>query len=138
MSAMKEKNQVKTLTLRNVKKYIIEAKTAGTDHGELSDEAVVKIIQKLAKQGAESAEIYRSQGREDLCAEEMAQVEILREYLPRPLSEEELRAALRDIIAEVGATSPKDVGKVMGAASKRLAGKADGKAISAAVKELLS
>lgn len=138
MSAMKEKDHVKTLTLRNVKKYIIEAKTAGTDHGELPDEAVVKIIQKLAKQGAESAEIYKAQGRQDLCDEEMAQVEILREYLPKPLSDEELRAALKEIIAEVGASSPKEMGKVMGVASKRLAGKADGRAISAAVKELLS
>ena len=98
----------------------------------------MKIIQKLAKQGRESAEIYKNQGREDLYAHEMAQVEVLNEFLPKQLSEEELRTALKVIIEKVGATSAKEMGKVMGVASKELAGVADGKAISAMVKELLS
>ena len=98
----------------------------------------MKIIQKLAKQGRESAEIYKNQGREDLYAHEMAQVEVLNEFLPKQLSEEELRTALKAIIEKVGATSAKEMGKVMGVASKELAGVADGKAISAMVKELLS
>ena len=98
----------------------------------------MKINQKLAKQGRESAEIYKNQGREDLYAHEMAQVEVLNEFLPKQLSEEELRTALKVIIEKVGATSAKEMGKVMGVASKELAGVADGKAISAMVKELLS
>ena len=98
----------------------------------------MKIIQKLAKQGRESAEIYKNQGREDLYAHEMAQVEVLSEFLPKQLSEEELRVALKAIIEKVGATSSKEMGKVMGVASKELAGVADGKTISTIVKELLS
>ena len=105
---------------------------------QIADSESVKIIQKLAKQGRESAEIYKNQGREDLYAHEMAQVEVLNEFLPKQLSEEELRTALKVIIEKVGATSAKEMGKVMGVASKELAGVADGKAISAMVKELLS
>lgn len=137
MAAMKAKEPVRLQTLRNIKKYIIEAKTAGAEIAELSDADVVKIIAKLAKQGSDSAEIYRQQNRADLAEEELAQVAVMQEFLPKRLSPEELTEALRAIIAEVGATSVKEMGKVMGIASKRLAGQADGKDISAKVKELL-
>lgn len=137
MEAMKAKEPVRLQTLRNIKKYIIEAKTAGTEIAELLDADVVKIIAKLAKQGSDSAEIYRQQNRADLAEEELAQVAVMQEFLPRQLSPEELTEAVRAVIAEVGATSVKEMGKVMGVASKRLAGQADGKDISAKVRELL-
>ena len=137
MEAMKAKETVRLQTLRNIKKYIIEAKTAGTEIAELPDADVVKIIAKLAKQGSDSAEIYRQQNRADLAEEELAQVAVMQEFLPRQLSPEELTEAVRAVIAEVGATSVKEMGKVMGVASKRLAGQADGKDISAKVRELL-
>ena len=137
MEAMKAKEPVRLQTLRNIKKYIIEAKTAGTEIAELPDAGVVKIIAKLAKQGSDSAEIYRQQNRADLAEEELAQVAVMQEFLPRQLSPEELTEAVRAVIAEVGATSVKEMGKVMGVASKRLAGQADGKDISAKVRELL-
>ena len=137
MEAMKAKEPVRLQTLRNIKKYIIEAKTAGTEIAELPDADVVKIIAKLAKQGSDSAEIYRQQNRADLAEEELAQVAVMQEFLPRQLSPEELTEAVRAVIAEVGATSMKEMGKVMGVASKRLAGRADGKDISAKVRELL-
>lgn len=138
MDAMKAKDDVKRDTLRNVKKYIIEAKTAGPNVDTLPDADVLKIIQKLAKQGADSAAIYREQGRADLCEYEMAQVAVLQDYLPRQMDDAELTAAVREIIASVGATSMKEMGRVMGVASKQLAGKADGKLISEKVKELLA
>ena len=137
MEAMKAKEPVRLQTLRNIKKYIIEAKTAGTEIVELPDADVVKIIAKLAKQGSDSAEIYRQQNRADMAEEELAQVAVMQEFLPRQLSPEELTEAVRAVIAEVGATSVKEMGKVMGVASKRLAGQADGKDISAKVRELL-
>ena len=137
MEAMKAKEPVRLQTLRNIKKYIIEAKTAGTEIVELPDADVVKIIAKLAKQGSDSAEIYRQQNRADLAEEELAQVAVMQEFLPRQLSPEELTEAVRAVIAEVGATSVKEMGKVMGVASKRLAGQADGKDISAKIRELL-
>ena len=137
MEAMKAKEPVRLQTLRNIKKYIIEAKTAGTEIVDLPDADVVKIIAKLAKQGSDSAEIYRQQNRADLAEEELAQVAVMQEFLPRQLSPEELTEAVRAVIAEVGATSVKEMGKVMGVASKRLAGQADGKDISAKVRELL-
>ena len=137
MEAMKAKEPVRLQTLRNIKKYIIEAKTAGTEIVELPDADVVKIIAKLAKQGSDSAEIYRQQNRADLAEEELAQVAVMQEFLPRQLSPEELTEAVRAVIAEVGATSVKEMGKVMGVASKRLSGQADGKDISAKVRELL-
>ena len=137
MEAMKAKEPVRLQTLRNIKKYIIEAKTAGTEIAELPDADVVKIIAKLAKQGSDSAEIYRQQNRADLAEEELAQVAVMQEFLPRQRSPEEWTDAVRAVIAEVGATSVKEMGKVMGVASKRLAGQADGKDISAKVRELL-
>ncbi len=138
MEAMKAKNPVRLSALRNVKKYIIEAKTAGPEIAELPDADVIKIISKLAKQGSDSAAIYAEQHRQDLADEELAQGAVLQEFLPKQLTAEELTEAVRAIIAEVGATSMKEMGKVMGVASKRLAGQADGKEISAKVKELLS
>lgn len=138
MDAMKAKDEVKRDTLRNVKKYIIEAKTAGANIEHLPDADVIKIISKLAKQGADSAAIFKEQGRNDLFEYEMAQVAVLREYLPRRMDDAELTAAVRAIITEAGAKSMQDMGRVMGLASKQLAGRADGKDISAKVKELLS
>ena len=138
MAAMKAKDTIRLEVLRNIKTFFIEAKSVAGAPEQIADSESVKIIQKLAKQGRESAEIYKNQGREDLYAHEMAQVEVLNEFLPKQLSEEELRTALKVIIEKVGATSAKEMGKVMGVASKELAGVADGKAISAMVKELLS
>lgn len=138
MEAMKAKDAVRLSALRNIKKYIIEAKTSGTAVDTLPDADVVKIISKLAKQGSDSAVIYTQQNRPDLAEEELAQVRVMQEFLPRQMTAEELAAAVREIIAEVGAESMKDMGKVMGVASKRLAGQADGKDISAKVKELLA
>ena len=126
------------MALRNIKKLFIEAQTAPGANEELSDADALKILAKLAKQGRDTAALYTEQNRPDLAEEEMGQVLVVEEYLPKPLTEDELRAALTEIIAEVGATSPKEMGKVMGAASKKLAGKADGKAISEMVKQMLA
>lgn len=138
VSAMKDKDKVRLMALRNVKKYFIESKTAPGANDELSDEDAMKILAKLAKQGKDTASVYESQNRADLAEEEMKQVRIIEEYLPKPLSTEELRTALSAIIQEVGATSAKDIGRVMGLASKQLAGKAEGRVISTMVKELLA
>ncbi len=137
MDAMKAKDAVRLSALRNAKKYIIEAKTSGPGITELPDADVLKILSKLAKQGADSAAIFTGQNRPDLAEEELAQVAVFQEFLPRQLSPEELTAEVKAVIAEVGATSMKEMGKVMGVASKRLAGRADGKEISDKVKELL-
>lgn len=137
IAAMKAKDKVRLQALRNVKKYFIEAKTAPGAGDELSDEQAIKILAKLAKQGRDTAQLYTEQNRPDLAEEEMGQVLVCEEYLPKALTPEELEAEVRAIIAETGASSPKDMGKVMGVASKRLAGKADGKTISALVKQLL-
>ena len=119
-------------------RYIIEAKTAGPEIAELPDADVLKIISKLAKQGADSAAIFTEQNRPDLAAEELAQVAVYQEFLPRQLTPEELEAEVRAVIAQVGATSVTQMGKVMGVVTKKLAGRADGKDISAKVRELLS
>lgn len=138
MDAMKAKDAVRLSALRNIKKFIIEAKTAGTSVDELPDSDVIKIISKLAKQGTDSAELYKSQNRQDLADEELGQVAVMQEFLPKQMTAEELAEAIKAIIAETGATSMKEMGKVMGITSKSLAGKADGKEIAAKVKELLS
>ncbi|MGN0218458.1 MAG: GatB/YqeY domain-containing protein [Bacteroidaceae bacterium] len=137
VAAMKAKDKVRLLALRNVKKYFIEAKTAPGSNDELTDEAAMKVLAKLAKQGRDTAQIYLSQNRADLAEEEMKQVRVIEEYLPKQMEDDELRAALSEIIAEVGATTARDMGKVMGVATKRLAGKAEGRAISEMVKSLL-
>lgn len=138
MEAMKAKDTVRLSALRNAKKYIIEAKTAGPEIAELSDADVLKIISKLAKQGQDSAAIFQEQNRQELAQEELAQVAVYQEFLPKQLTAEELTAEIRALIAETGASSMRDMGKVMGLATKRLAGRADGKEISAKVKELLA
>lgn len=138
MEAMKAKDHVRLSALRNIKKCIIEAKTSGTAVDELPDVDVIKIITKLAKQGTDSAELYKSQNRQDLADEELGQVAVMQEYLPKQMNDTELDGAVKSIIAKVGATSMKDMGKVMGIASKELAGKADGKAIADKVKQLLA
>ena len=135
--AMRAKDKVRLETLRNIKKVFLEAKTAPGANDTLTDDMAVKIMQKLVKQGKDSAAVYEGQGRADLAEGEMAQVRIIETYLPKQLSAEELEAKLKEIIARVGATSGKDMGKVMGVASKELAGLAEGRAISAKVKELL-
>ncbi len=124
--------------LRGIKKEFLEAKTAKGSDGDLSDEKAVAILAKMIKQRKESADIYTQQNRPELAAIELAQAEVIGRYMPASLSEEELAEKLREIIARVGATSPKEMGKVMGVASKELAGRAEGKAISAKVRELLS
>ena len=136
-NAMKAHDKVRLETMRNIKKVILEAKTRPGANDRIDDAECIKLIQKLAKQGKESAEIYRQQGREDLYEQESGQVAVLEEFLPKQLDEAELTEALKAIIAEVGSSSAKDMGKVMGTATKKLAGLADGKAISAKVKELL-
>lgn len=137
-TAMLARDKVRLEALRGIKKEFLEAKTAKGSDGELSDDAALKILAKMVKQRKESASIYTEQNREDLAGEELAQAAIIEEYLPKQLSEEELTAALKEIIARVGATSAKEMGKVMGTATKELAGKAEGKAISAKVRELLA
>ena len=136
--AMKAKDKVRLQALRNIKKYFIEAKTAPGANDTLEDAAALKILATLAKQGRDTAALYTEQGRPALAEEEVAQAQVVEEYLPKALSAEELEAEVKAIIAETGASSPKDMGKVMGVATKKLAGRADGKAISALVKQLLA
>lgn len=135
--AMLAREKTRLEALRGAKKEFLEAKTAKGANGELSDEAATKILVKMVKQRKESAKIYEENSRPELAANELAEAAVLEEYLPKQLSAEELDAELRGIIAEVGATSPKEMGKVMGVASRRLAGRAEGRAISEAVKRLL-
>lgn len=137
-TAMKARDKVRLETLRNIKKVFLEAKTAPGANDTLTDDAALKIIQKLAKQGKETAKTYIDNGRQDLADDELAQVAVLEEYLPKPLTEAEIEAAVKEIIAQVGATSMKDMGKVMGIASKLMAGKAEGGVISGIVRRLLA
>ncbi|MFW5831119.1 MAG: GatB/YqeY domain-containing protein [Prolixibacteraceae bacterium] len=137
-TAMKARDKSRLEALRNIKKVMIEMKASKGAGSELKDEEVLKIISKLAKQGKDSAEVYKKQGREDLYQQEMEQVEVYESFLPSKLSEEELTAEVRSIIIRTGASSMKDMGKVMGVASKELAGKAEGKDIAAKVKNMLS
>ena len=136
--AMKARDKVRLETLRNIKKVFLEAKTAPGADDNLSDANAMKILQKLAKQGKESAETYSKQNRQDLADAELAQVAVIEEYLPKPFSPEEVEEAVKTIISQLGATSMKDMGRVMGVATKQLAGKADGGAISQAVKKALA
>ena len=136
--AMLAKDRVALDALRGAKKEFLEAKTAKGSDGDLKDEQAVRILQKMIKQRKESAEMYAQAGRQELADNEMAQVKVIEQYLPKQMSEEELTAALQLIIQQVGAQGPQDMGKVMGTATKQLAGKAEGKAISQKVKELLN
>lgn len=136
--AMKAREKERLEALRGIKKVMIEAKTAKGAGAELSDDEALKIISKLAKQGSDSANIYKEQGREDLYEQEMLQVKIFESYLPAKMSDEALEVALKAIIDETGASGMKDMGKVMGIASKKLAGQADGKDIADKVKSMLA
>lgn len=137
-TAMLARDKVRLETLRGIKKDFLEAKTAKGADGELTDDHATKILAKMAKQRRETAAIYAEQNRPELAEGELAEAAVIEEYLPKQLTAEELTAELRQIIAETGATSPKEMGKVMGVASKKLAGRADGKLISATVRELLA
>ena len=136
--AMKARDKVRLMTLRNIKKVFLEAKTAPGANDTLEDAAAMKILQKLAKQGKETAATYIQAGRQDLAEEELAQAEVIESYLPQPLSAENIERAVKEIIAQTGATSMKEMGRVMGIASKQLAGRADGGVISQIVKKLLA
>ncbi len=138
MAAMKAKDRVRLEALRGVKKEFIEAKTAEGAGGVLTDENAIRIMTKMVKQRNESARIYRENNRPELAEPELAEAAVIEEYLPKQLSADELGAELKKIIAEVGASSPKDMGKVMGVATKALAGRADGRMISTLVKQLLA
>lgn len=136
--AMLAKDKVRLETLRGIKKEFLEAKTAKGADGTLTDDQATKIMAKMVKQRKETAQIYAEQNRPELAENELAEAVVIEEYLPKQLSDEELTARLKEIIAQTGATSAKEMGKVMGVASKALAGQADGKVISAKVRELLS
>lgn len=135
---MKARDKVRLEALKGIKKEFLEAKTAPGAGGELPDDKAVAILVKMAKQRRESAAIYMDNNREELAKGELAEVAVIEEFLPKALSPEELEAEIRNIIASTGAASPKDMGKVMGVATKALAGRADGKAISAKVREMLA
>lgn len=136
--AMKARDKVRLETLRNIKKVFIEAKTAPGANDTLEDADAMKILAKLAKLGKESAATYVQQNRQDLADEELAQVAVIEGYLPKAMTEEEIEAAVKEIIAQTGAQGMKDMGKVMGVASKQMAGRADGRVISGIVKKLLA
>ena len=136
--AMKAKDTIALESLRAIKSAILLAKTEAGAAAELAEEEELKPLQKLVKQRKDSAALYTQQGRNDLAEPELAQMAVIEKFLPAQLSEAEVEEAMKGIIAQVGATSPKDMGKVMGAATKQLAGKADGKLISDIVKKLLS
>lgn len=137
-AAMLARDKVRLETLRGIKKEFLEAKTAKGADGTLTDDQAIKIMSKMVKQRRETAEIYKEQNRPELADNELAEAAVIEEYLPRQLSDEELTAELKAIISQAGASGPKDMGRVMGIASKALAGRAEGRAISAKVKELLS
>lgn len=137
-SAMLAKDKVRLEALRGIKKEFLEAKTAKGADGELTDDMAMKILAKMVKQRKESAQIYTEQNRPDLAEPELAEAAVIETYLPKQMTEEELTEALKAIIAQVGTTTPQEMGKVMGVATKQLAGRADGRAISAKVKELLA
>lgn len=136
--AMLARDAQRLEALRGIKKEFLEAKTAKGSDGTLPDAKATQILAKMIKQRKESAAIYTEQNRPELAETELAQASIIEEYMPKQLTDEELTAALREIIARVGATSAKEMGKVMGVASRELAGKAEGRTISAKVKELLA
>lgn len=135
---MLAKDEKSLRSLRAIKAAILLAKTSEGAGGELKEDDEIKLLQKLVKQRKDSLEIYQQQNRTDLAQKEQEEIEVIEKFLPQQLSAEELRAEISSIIAETGASSPADMGKVMGPATKKLAGRADGKTISQVVKELLS
>lgn len=136
--AMLAREKVRLEALRGVKKEFLEARTAKGAGGELTDETATKILVKMVKQRKESARIYEENNRPELAANELAEAAVIEEYLPGQLSDAELEAEIRKIVEQTGATSPKDMGKVMGTATKQLAGRAEGRAISEKVKQILN
>ena len=136
--AMKSKNQIALTALRAVKSAILLHKTQKLSDGDLSQEDEMKLLQKLVKQRKDSADIYKGQGRNDLADPELKEAEIIQQFLPKALSEDEVKEVVKSIIEEIGADGMKDMGKVMGISTKKLMGKADGKMISTIVKEILS
>jgi len=137
-AAMLAKNKDELTALRAIKSLILLAETEKSGTGELSSETESKLLMKAAKQRKESAEIFQKEGREDLVKKELLELEVVSRYLPKQLSEQDLLAEIKKIIEQVGAKGPQDMGKVMGTATKQLAGKADGKVISEMVKKLLA
>lgn len=137
-AAMKARDKVRLETLRNIKKVFLEAKTAPGANDTLEDADALKILQKLAKQGRETAQTFIANNRQDLADGELAQAAVIEEYLPKQLTEAEIEVEVKEIIAQTGAQGMKDMGKVMGMASKKMAGRADGRAISGVVKRLLA
>ena len=137
-SAMKARDKVALEALRNIKKVFLEAKTAPGANDTLEDADALKILQKLVKQGKESAQTFLANNRQDLADSELAQVEVIERYLPKALEESEIESIVKEIIAQTGAQGMKDMGKVMGIASKQMAGRADGRIISTIVKKLLA
>lgn len=136
--AMLAKEKVALQALRGVKKEFLEAKTAKDSGGELTDDMAIKIMQKMVKQRKDAAEIYQQQNRPELAADEVAEIAVIEQFLPAQMSDAELEVAIRAIVGQVGASSPQDMGKVMGVATKQLAGKAEGRLISGKVKEVLN
>ena len=136
--AMKAKDKVSLESLRAIKSELLLAQTRGGAGGEINEREEIKILQKLVKQRKDSATLYTEQGRTDLAEPELAQAKIIAQFLPEQMSEDKLKEIISDLIVKTGATSMKDMGKIMGMASKQLTGKADGKAISTLVKQLLS
>ena len=137
-AAMLAKNEAALRSLRAIKAAIILAKTSEGANGEINEDGEIKLLQKLVKQRKDSLEIFQQQNRADLAQKEQEEIEVIEKFLPKQLSGDELKALIAEIITQTGASSPADMGKVMGVATKQLAGKADGKAISALVKELLA
>lgn len=137
-TAMLQKKEAELRALRAIKSALLLAKTDKGTTGDLSEQDEVKLLQKLVKQRRESFDIYKAQSREDLANKEKEEIDVIEKYLPKQMSEEEIKVILKEIIKNVGASQPSDMGKVMGVASKELAGKADNKVISSLVKELLS
>ena len=138
MAAMKAHDYVRTNAVRSIKSAILLAKTAEGGKKELEDADIIKLIQKLIKQRKEAAEQYVAAGRQELADNELAEATVLEEYVPRQLTPEEITERVREIIAQVGASAPSDMGKVMGVASKQMAGLADGRTLSTIVRELLA
>lgn len=137
-TAMLAKDEKTVRSLRAVKAAIINAKTAGGAGGEINEEEETRLLQRLVKQRKDSLDIYQQQNRSDLAQKEQEEIEVIEKFLPKQMSVDELKASVEAIIAKIGASGPSDMGKVMGVATKELAGKADGKSISQAVKELLN
>ena len=137
-AAMKARDKDTLATLRDIKSKLLLEATKEGGSGEVEESAEMKIVNKLYKQRMEAANLYKEQGRDDLYSQEMAEAEVLKNYLPQPLTEDEIKAAVSEIITQTGASSMADMGKVMGMASKQMAGKADGKVISNFVRQMLS